>query len=112
MTNQGPDYLYSIENAWGSRWNDRIEGSSGVNTLIGEDGEDEMLGGGARIWPSGTAMPAWRLSFALVAGLTAGRSDLTDPLWEGVRPHRQSRGDRVEMDLADNRIDLDGCLAG
>ena len=40
----GQDQLISIENVYGSRWNDRLRGDTGANTLFGADGDDWLEG--------------------------------------------------------------------
>jgi Ca2+-binding RTX toxin-like protein len=41
----GADTLTSIENAWGTEYDDTITGTSGVNVLRGEGGNDYLTGG-------------------------------------------------------------------
>lgn len=42
---QGDDFLLSIENLRGTRFNDRLEGNSGANLLQGDAGNDTLIGG-------------------------------------------------------------------
>lgn len=42
----GADTLTSIENLWGSRFDDHLTGNGGANILTGDNGADTLVGGG------------------------------------------------------------------
>jgi len=44
-TGEGADYMPGIENLVGSKYNDKLTGSSGPNTLRGYEGKDSYYGG-------------------------------------------------------------------